>query len=430
MKVKNLQLVRKLDFKFDSIALVISLFLFSANCFSQSTKTIFDEVAVRDKITIESNLPTSLDIHINGTVTTNNTSDRYTLNGKNENIRLSILKDLEIETWEKNVVRQETKVTIKGKSKQEEIELMDKLQLSLKEKASKRVVIDCNLNISKFKMVNGFFRAEECELVLSNGKSYQVEYLELETKLFIPKASDLVLKGYNYSTIRLGELEGNVDLDLQYAEVYGTSVLKLKANLGWCYNVMFDKVAFADISAFNSYIKINSLGGAGIGMQSLKGANLLTDLYNKTSNSSQTKYEFGVVGLLEIFSSANDEFIIGELGFLNMKNTNYSTVKANRLNDSMIIDANSTDIQIDKVVKNFTTIDVQNRLSEIRMVFEEGASYTIEVDEMSYFEFDPDKSVMKLKNRGTEGKVYYQKGMKGEGGKITLNCDKCKFDIR
>jgi len=428
MKIRIRQIAKKSVFRFKIFSLSICMLTFFANAISQSTQVYKNKIEVKEGVNIESNLPTSLNIQINGTVTTNNTKDSYNIEGKNGDVRLNILKDLEIETWDKNIIQQKTVVTVKAVSKDIEADFLKSLNLSLKEKVDGRVIIDANLDIEKFKMDNGFFKADDCKIKLKNGKTFDIEYLELSTFLTIPTNSNLFIKGSNFGTVRLGELNGNLDLDIKYVEVYVQSVKNLRGSLRWCYNVSFDKVAFADLSSSNSYIYIKKLEGVNIGMQALNDACDLPHVKHKASHSAQTKYRFGTVGLIQVNKSNNDEIFADEAEMLEVKKTKYTDFKIKRLNNAMLVDASNADIDIDEIGNKFTAIDIKNELSSIDLGFEEGASYTIQLKRNNYFEFDPDKSFLSLKDT-KEDKEYFQKGDAENGGRILIDCDRCKLDI-
>lgn len=429
MKTRIRQIAKKSISRFKILFLTGFIFTAYARGTAQSTQVYKSEIEVKEGVNIESNLPTSIEIRINGTVTTNNTKDSYNIEGKNGDVRLNILKDLEIETWNKNIVKQKTEVIVKAASKDIEVNFLKALNLSLKEKAGKKVIIDTNLDIESFEMENGFFKADDCEIKLKNGKKFKIEYLELSSYLTVPEKSNLSIKGSNYGTIRLGELNGDLDLELKYTEVYGLGVKRLKGSLQWCYNVIFEKVAMADLSSTNSYVKIKNLGGANIGSLALNDAGDLLTMKYKSSNSAQTTYEFGTVGLLQVSNSNNDEFIADEAGMIEVKKTKYSDFNIKRLNASLLVDAKNTNIDIDEIGKQFLSIDIKNTLSTIDLGFEEGTNYIMQIERNKYFEFDADQSVLRLKENKEEGIDYYQKGNKENAGQIHIDCDKCKLDF-
>jgi len=249
MKNYNHQIATKLGSRFKNIFILVSVLVIShSHGNAQITKTFTKEIEVDENITLESNVPSSMDLHIHGTMSSSNTKNSYSIAGKNNDVRLNISKELEIKTWDQNIVRQETVVSVKAETEQKAQDFLDELELNLRMGADHRVVIDCNLNMELFKMKNGFFKSDDCTITLENGRTFSLEYLALETKLSIPKYSNLQLTGHQHCTVRLGELEGDLGLELKYAEVYASNVRNLRASLRSCYTVIFNEVETANIN--------------------------------------------------------------------------------------------------------------------------------------------------------------------------------------
>ena len=430
MKISDLQIVRKLTSRFKPILLGSLTFLFClARMQAQVSKTYVQELEVDENTTVVSNVPTRIDKHTHGTMTCNNTYDHYSIHGKNGETRLNINKELNIETWDKHVVRQEVYIAVKAESEAIAQEVLDAIKIKLKKGSDNRVKIDCNLNITKFKMENGFFKADECHIFLNNGKRYPIESLEIECNVSIPKTVNLEVIGYENATLRIGELEGDLDLDLTKAEVYGTKVRRLKGNLKSCYNVIFDTVASASISASNSYVKIENLGGISIGAERLQPACDLPNAYSRKTHSYQTKYSFGTVGHLDIHGSANDEFVAKEIGALNVKSARFTSFTFDRLNVSMDLTAKNSDISIGLIAKDFLEINLNNSFSEISFVVEEGANYELNLDRKKYLECNLDSKYIRMDN--TDGiQEKYTVGNGKSESVINVNCDRCQLDIK
>ena len=430
MKISNLQIARKLSSKFNRVLSLSLVFLFFiTHTEAQVSRTYIQELEVNENVTVVTNVPTSINQHCNGTMTWNNTYDRYTVSGKDDEVRLNILKDLNIDTWDKQVIKQEVIISVKASDNVIEQELLDAIKIKLKLGSDKRVKIDCNLNLSEFRMENGFFKADDCQIKLDNGSKFDINYIEIECSLSIPKKVNLEIKGQRNVTVRIGDLEGDLDLDLNTAEVYGTKVRRLKGNLKSCYNVIFDTVASASISSSNSYVKIENLGGISIGAERLQPACDLPNAYSRKTHSYQTKYSFGTVGHIDIHGSANDEFIAKEVGALEVKSARFTSFKFDRLNVSMDLTAKNSDISVGLISKKFLAINVNNTLSNIDFKVEEGANYTLNLDREKYLECDMDAKLLKVKN--VEGaKESYTMGDGSGEAVINVNCDKCQFGIK
>jgi len=384
------------------------------------------EIKVTEDVTVESNLPSSFGLKMNGTITTNNTKDHYALHGRSNEIRVNIIKDLNIETWERNFVKQETRITVRTGSEVEDSALLEEFKLDLKVGADKRIVVDCNLNMDAFHMKNHIFMDDDCYVKLSNGKRISINFIEIETKLYIPKSTNLSVKGNNYAIIRLGDLLGDLRLDLEYTEVYGTKITRLFANLENCYNVIFQEVASANISAVNSFIKIENIGELTIGESGLVKNGTTSAFTPSKANSALTKYKVGTVGLLMVMNSDNDSFYANEVEYMDVKKTNYTKFDIGRLNVTAIISAKNCDFNFALVAKDFTNIEVENSLCDLHLHMEDSTGYQLQLNRNEYIEFtNRDSSLQLLSN--DDNIELYQKGTDSQKGKINITCSRCKL---
>lgn len=448
MKLLNLQSVLKYVSKYSYCFFVIQILLVLPSN-AQVSKTFQEEIDVENGVDIFSNVPSTIGVHVNGTMITNNTMNRYSINGKNDDVRLNILKDLKIDTWDKNKIRQETIITVNTDSEKEAEKLLDALKMDLAKQLKNKVQIDCNMNIESFSLKNGWFRSDDCKIVLEDGQSYPISYLSIETKLTIPKSSNLSLSSNKNCTILLGDLEGNLNLDLKYAEVYGSVVNNLNAQLRWCYNVYFDEVDKGSISATHSYVNIKKANGIKIGESSISEAPSTFDEWNTSlSNkdgykidykggatkkdfenhfhSTQSKYTFGVVNTVSIFKSMGDTFNASEIDKLDIKKANYSSFRVRKLNTSADVQAKSSDVIISKINRLFENVSVENALCDVDLMVESDANYTLELDVSEYLEKYLSNDLEAVEQNGTDKEVY-QVGDTGSGGNIFIKCEKCKF---
>ncbi len=427
MKIYSHLIQTRLRFKSKWIIPFCFILFLIQNVDAQITETLIEEIEVADGATIVSNIPSAIDIMVNGTMKCNNTKNRYSINGKNNDIRLNILKELIIETWDKNTIKQETIISIKTESDDTSKKLMKQLKINLKNGPDNRIVIDNNVNISSFHMKNSFFKSDDCKIQLDNGEMHTIEYISIETRLSIPKSCNLAIKGNKECIIRIGELEGNIDLELKYAEVYGRSVKNLRASFRSCYAVHFSKVNIADISSSNSNMVIQKAGLVKIGNQPLNDACNLPHVTSKRSHSAQSKYIFGSVENLSVSDSTNDDFNINQVLNLKVKKTSYTDFKIDLLTQSLNAEAKSSDLIIANISNQFSEINIKNSLSTIDLSFNEDANYLLQVDQNNYVEGN---HLLSNPKKVENGKNIFQVGESGKGGNIFLKCDRCKFNIQ
>jgi len=250
---------------------------------------------------------------------------------------------------------------------------------------------------------------------------------------------------------------------LKYTEVYGSAVNNLNARLRWCYNVYFNKVKEANITATHSYIDIKNAEQIVIGASPISkvpevysklklinpkindGYKYVYTKKNKSKyispnsdtskiqvyklihfNSNQCKYNFGRIGVLNIEKSMGDTFNASEVDQFDAQRSSYCSFKIRKLNTSAFVQAKSSDVSISKISKAFKDISVDNSLCDVDLMMEVDADYTLELDVSEYLEkylagdLEPIHQEIKTKE-------VYKVGDGDNGGKINIKCERCKF---
>lgn len=424
MKKYSLPQINTLVLKFNLVLLVLILCCQTPSVMAQVTQSFIEELEVSDPVSIISNVPADLDCIVKGSLNTENSLDRYTISDGKGQSRLSILKELKIATWDKNIIRQETTITIDADEEITEA-ILTKLSINLKVNAQGEVVIDCNMNINSFSMKKRRWRNKvDCKIHFDDGSSYLVNHLEIESYLIIPKYSSIGITSTRNCTLKVGELDGDLDLALNYAEVYGTTVNNLQASLSSCYTVIFDKVDNAIISSSNSYVSIREADSVSIGTASLHDASLLSHLHLRSSNSAQSSYHFVNVRELVLNDSVNDEINANIVDRINVSNTCYTDVRIGKLKSSLDMSSRSSDLFIKLIDADFESISLQNSLSTVSLGLAQVSGFKLKIDEEAYIEGLQLPSVI---SKRVDGWAVYNFG--GKGGEITLSCDRCKLEL-
>jgi len=198
MKINFNRKVKKWDWIFNCypFRLIGLLLFFTGIANGQNLTKVFEkEIEISQNATIVTNTPRSINMEMHGTMSFNNTADGFMVNGKNGDLVLKLGKDFEINTWDKNTIKQEVEITIIPEVKQEAQNLLNALIVNLDENAIGEVNVDCNMNLWKMELRNSFFSKDKTEFILSNGKRFTVKGLKIKTKLTIPKKSNLRITG-------------------------------------------------------------------------------------------------------------------------------------------------------------------------------------------------------------------------------------------
>jgi len=430
MKRKYHQIRRRLALVSDQvyITLIFSLFL-SINLNAQSAKIFEKEVAVSPGVHIETNVPTSFWLESQGTMMCDNTNDKFIVTGKNGDQRLNINKEFNIHTWDKQVVRQEVKFVADLEDNDAAKSLLTALSINFENNADGTLVIDANINIEKFLLKNGFLRDDEFTVILENGEQHKVNRLEIESTLYIPIDANLTVEGSRNVTLRLDDIEGDLELILSYAEVFGKSVNRLKGNFNYCYNAVFDKVNYAEINAINSNIKMKEVKELEVGKHKISNRCLAPSILKlKRSNSFQNVFSSDIVEKMNIYESANDDFRITKVNKIDVIESAFCQFTIDELNESFNIASKNSEIKVLEVSKGFEEIYMTNTLGEIYLNFEEDSNYKLRLPSENYMESNINQSIKEIESNNDKEK-YYQVGT-GNSGEVFINCDRCMFTIK
>lgn len=430
MKINFLAIVKKWSWRFNLVYTL--LFICTMNSWGQNLeKTFVKEIAVSEKITVATNVPTSLDFDLNDSYSSgSNTKFGYIVYGKTMVERLYIHKEFKIHTWEKNVVKQEVKVEVKSNNTSVVNDLLEQLKISLSEDQQQNVMIDANMNIDKFTMDNRRFSSDNCKIILENGTDFPIEYLAIKTTLYIPKTANLKVKSILNHTLRLDDLEGDLDLDIQYGEVYGKKIKNLNSNLRFCYNVIFEEAENVIASATNSHLKIDKVKSLRIGDKKLRKLPLKSfDIIQWVdNNSSMNIYNFREAKKIVISDTANDDFRIGEVDHLEIKNSIFSNYKILKVNEIFHLIAKNGDISISEVSKNFKLIDLNNTHSKITINVPEIGNYGVNIFDTKSIEYKLPPEAKMLEKESKED-AHFKIGENKNTGTINIHCDRCELDI-
>ncbi len=429
MKTNFLPRRKKWNWKFKIVSLL--LYTFSLHGFGQtSEKTFVQEIEVDENITIASNVPTSLDIELNAQYSTrNNTYNGYIVVGKNNQDRLFIHKEYAIHTWRKNTIRQEVDIKIKSDSDANNKAFLNQLKIHLIEN-NKQILVDANMNLEKFTMRNSRFRSDNCQIILEDGTSFSIDYLEIKTRLYIPKTANLKVNSILNHTLKLDDLEGNLDLNIQYGEVYGKKIKNLNANLRFCYDVIFKEAETVNTSATNSYLKIDKVNHLSIGEEKLSkelGNQSATQVW-MNNNSSMNIYDFRDVEKMIIFDTANDKFEIGEVNHLEVKSSIFSNYEILKLNETFSLNAKSGDVSISEIAASFKNINLKNTHSNLTLNIPEKGNFGINIYHVTTIDYSLPPNAKLIKSKSSKD-LYFKIGEGKNTGTIDIRCNKCELDI-
>lgn len=398
------------------------LILFLACCFvvgSQDlTKTYSDKILSDSPPTIEVKGPLDFGFAANGRISSFMDGDDYVIiPGGNDGVRALVVRDFEIKTTDSDIIEQSVTITVipDERYKQEAIDLLEALESNLQLKGNKYVTIDGNLNIVKFGFENGFFRKNVNTVELEDGKKFRIKSLVIESEISIPKSSTVNITA-DYLTATIGDLSGELNLNLAYSKLRGNSVGTLNANLNYS-KVNFTIIDKAELNTQNSGLRCDAVQRISIG----KGVDVSSELYEQkifsgVMQSRLSTYNLGNVGHLSAANSVNDQYFMEVVKQMDVKNAAFTDFEVGILTKELTMEIRKGDLHIKSLAEGFEKIMINNEYSDIYLKLQDCKNYAFEG---GYLEFT------EMIRNGHELKA----GNPKSAGKITINCKNCRIEL-
>lgn len=404
MKLK----VRKRVFDFKLILIVGLSFLAYpiASCGQHIQHKIERELFLSNTGSIKVNGPKSVRVTGNGTIYTSQIGDKYIVSRKNDTPHIyRIDKKLVLHTWDKNLVKQVSTISFSCKTAEQEKQLRAALAINLAENAAGIVEIDCELNIAKFQVENGWFSTENNHIILDNGKAYPINYLSISTALYIPINSQIVIDSEENDII-LDRHEGAIEIQTVGGSLEANEIRNLKGNFEF------------------TEINVQQLGNASLVLQnsSLK-ANSITKLKLK---SAVSKLEVNTIEELDISKSLNDQFYLESVKSLKATNSVFSNYHLASCIESLDMTLKSGDLDIKNFGPSMKFAFIKNQNAKAQINLENLESYSLIIDSFKQSKYRlPDNFIFTK----SDDQAVYKWGEHPEKTKIQINFIHCEVTL-
>lgn len=386
---------------------LLCLFIMNSNA-QKVTKTFEKEIEVSDNTIIKTLGPQSVNPTGNGAINTRQSGNKYIISGKYSKPYIYVInKTLKVNTWQQNKVKQVTKVTLECENTTQNQKLLNALKIELKKDNANQITINSEMNIQHFKIYNSFFGKDDNSVILTNGKTYKIKYLELTTTLFIPEKSNLVLSTKG-TAISLDNHTGKIDLTMNKGNLIAKNINILNAN-------------FININA-----KINQITNAKI---SLKNVDLTLNESNKLElKSAISTISIKKLNTLLITESVNDRFKIDTVDDIIVAKSVFSNYKISLINNTIKANAKNSDITVTSFNETVTSIDIQNQNASVQLDLKGLDNYKLVFNDKTQNKHQlPDK--LKMLNPDLN-QLLYTFGSKPYTTNITFKCKYCDVTIK
>jgi len=336
---------------------------------------------------------------------------------------------LKVETWEKNSVKVDLFITVDGDNDQVQkiLDCIKKIQFDQK---GDQVTFDTRFYKCMTGQIPGHFK-----VVLLDGSTVKLTRLDISFIITMPKNNPFSLK-QAYENATLPDLNGNVILDLYECELiagqlpncrqikmkYGKGVIDSVQNVNlnlYENNLILKHAGNVTLNSKYSEIKMYNSGSMNIDSYEDKISVLqhgdlfirakytfftLTDFSKATFDIYEctvkagtgniiavgAKYcnlEFNTCKAIVFTESYENKFAAGFVGDIKAS-SNYSAYEIYHLDGNFnFLNSYEDQIKINEIGKKFTGITMTGKYSEIRMSFETGTAYKLDVD-LEYTDFD------------------------------------------
>jgi hypothetical protein len=146
-------------------------------------------------------------------------------------------------------------------------------------------------------------------------------------------------------------------------------------------------------------------------------------------NSISSKYNIKKAGILR-GESKRDKFFIEDIGSLQF-NAYFSDYKLNNLKKEVNLTTRYGSLNADFIDKEFESVNINSNYSDISLIFDQGASYNIDIRHLNAFLVLPDKNIKTEKKAlNEEKKEYLTSGTVGKSpGKSMVKIDATRGNI-
>lgn len=393
------------------------------------SRTFTKELSVAPNSHIVSKGPRHMTYESSGRMSSSTKDNVYTLiPGGNDNVPALIVKDYQVFTWKENKIRQEVTISVipDEKDPQEAQKLMDKLKIRLTLHADGSIPIDDNLNIAKFGFVNGFFTRNTNTVTLENGEKFRVKSLIISSQIHIPSNANLTLSS-ELVGVSIGDLEGNLALTFQGGTIRGGKVKSMQATLLYA-KAIFKNLGNVTLNSQVSSFTADKVDTLLVGSDNLaKLVEVKGSLFKKGRLSTATTYKIAYAGNVVLDETVNDKFYLETVGIMDSRNSTFSNYEIGVLKHALQIRAKNGDLNIKAVSKGFTSLQIENKLSEIEIGLGKTEDYLLEIFDNSYTEYVLPDHLSHLPNAAPKP---YLKGKKEKAGKISIGCESCKISLK
>jgi hypothetical protein len=374
----------------------------------RTTFHLSQTVEVPQGVLIQSEGPQSVRINGRGVINTRHLEAKYVVSGKSSLPYLYVIhKTLDINTWNRDQVKQEVAVTLETATPEQATQLQSALRPVLELVSGNTVSLNCELNIAQFSINNGWFREDQNSITLSDGRIFPVKYLEISHQFFIPESARLDLK-LQRTNLVLGDHSGPIELQQAFGQVSGGCLREMTAQLTDAV-VQIDKLDEANLRLTNCDLNLGQVG-------------------KMTMNTSLSAGKIDSVGQLLINKSVSDRFTFRRVDKGNAAGVFFSTLAIDELWHSWQLTGKRVSLSVGKANQAMQSFQIDNQDGIIHFPLADLLHYKLWCDRPTINDYQlPDIHAGEL---GMSPAPYYEFGAIDKASLVRLTGTRCEFRLR
>ncbi|PHR70590.1 MAG: hypothetical protein COA67_08165 [Lutibacter sp.] len=292
--------------------------------------------------------------------------------------------NIDIKTWNQNVVSIEVIITTNGNSESKVEERLENIDVYFENSSQE---VSAKTHFEKQNNSWSFF-----------GKRSSVN-IDVKYIVRMPISNNLNVN-MDYGDVVIDELEGEVSLNCDYGKIYVGKLLNDKnyINLDYSRGSTIDYMKNGEINIDYTTLDIEEAGNI----------DLNTDYSNTT---------FGKVNNLE-FNSDYGNLIVHSANKI-VGNSDYVSLKFGEINNTLIVEADYGSIKVEKMGVNFDEVNLNTEYTGVKIGVDSNSSFSLVADSQ-YSGISVPEDFNFTKQIEKNSKKHYEGTYNGTNGKITI----------
>lgn len=387
------------------LLLLAGLLLWQIGWGQRQTRQISKEIVVPNNVVVKTRGPEEVHFMGNGTVNIWREDGKQKLSAAERSpVIYELDQRLVVQSWEEDKVKQVVEVTAACATPAKTKALLDALRVSLHLNVLNEVEIGCELNIDRFMIENGWFRADNNTVELDDGQVFQIEYLALASVLYIPRQATFRLKS-EWTIIEMGEHLGPVEVSMHGGQFRAKELASLEADFS------------------STQVQIGKVGEGELLLRAVQCELGIVDRLELSSSISTI--EIGQADTLIVENLLSDELQVADAAMLLVDNARFSELGIESLGQLAKLNGRNTNFRLRG--GPYEELLVDNELANVELQLNTRFNYRLELETGEQGKLILPSQALLVTEEGR--RKIYSIGTGTDQRILKLNCQECEIRI-